>query len=359
MIDARTSPALVIGTGLVGASVGCALTAAGVRVHLRDATPSHALVAASRGAGTTDEIDADDCNLVVVAVPPAQLASVIAAALAEFPNATVTDVGSIKGPVLADLRARGIDLGRYCGSHPMAGSQLTGPLTARPDLFADRTWIITPHDTSTAQSVLAVQHMASACGARLVTMAAGHHDEAVAQVSHVPQLMASLVGGGLLDLPPEHLRLAGQGLRDTTRIAGSDPLMWQDIIAANARAVRVELGEILAELERLVEVLDDPAEVREFLERGRRGVRLLPGKHGAEASDFARVVVEIPDAPGALARLFADIEAAGVNVEDVAIEHAPDREVGFLSVQVARAKASALEQAMSDAGWSVRPTLGE
>ena len=173
MIDARTSPALIIGTGLVGASVGCALVAAGVEVHLRDATPSHALVAGSRGAGTIDPVEPLDCNLVVVAVPPAHLAEVIAAALAEFPSATVTDVGSVKGAVLADLRARGLDLGRYCGSHPMAGSQHTGPLTARADLFTDRTWIITPHDTSSAQAVLAVQHMARACGARLVTMAAG------------------------------------------------------------------------------------------------------------------------------------------------------------------------------------------
>lgn len=355
MIDARTTPALIIGTGLVGASVGCALTAAGVEVHLRDATPSHALVAASRGAGTIEPVDPIDCNLVVVAVPPAHLAAVIAEALVEFPNATVTDVGSIKGPVLADLRARGLDLARYCGSHPMAGSQHSGPLTARPDLFADRTWIITPHDTSSAQAVLAVQHMANACGARLVTMAAGHHDEAVAQVSHVPQLMASLVGGGLLDLPPEHLRLAGQGLRDTTRIAASEPTMWQDIISANARAVRVELTEILADLQRLVHVLDDPEEVRDFLERGRLGVRLLPGKHGAAASDYAQVVVEIPDAPGALARLFADIDAAEVNVEDVSIEHAHDREVGFLAVQVERSKAAGLTQAMVQAGWTVRP----
>ena len=355
MIDARTSPALIIGAGLVGSSVGAALASAGVAVHLRDATPSHALVAASRGCGTIDPIDPLDCNLVVVAVPPAQLAEVIAEALEEFPNATVTDVGSVKGALLADLRARAIDLSRYCGSHPMAGSHLAGPLAARADLFADRTWIITPHDTSAAQSVLAVQHMAKACGARLVTMAAGHHDEAVAQVSHVPQLVASLLGAGLLDLPAEHLLLAGQGLRDTTRIAGSDPALWQDIIAANARAVRVELEEISEELQRLVQVLDDPDEVRALMERGNRGVRSLPGKHGATVADVEHVVVEIPDAPGALARLFADIDAAGVNVEDVSIDHAPDREVGFLSVQVASVKAEALRIAMVGAGWSVRP----
>lgn len=358
MITPKVSPALIIGTGLVGASVGCALSKAGIEVHLSDIAPSHALVAASRGAGVLDELPPEQYALVVVAVPPAHLADVIEDSLKRYPNATITDVGSIKAAVLAQLRKRDVDLARYCGSHPMAGSQYAGPMTARDDLFVERTWIITPHDTASAQAVLAVQHMAQACGARLVTMAVGHHDEAVAQVSHVPQLVSSLVGAGMLDLPPEHLKLAGQGLRDVTRIAGSDPRMWQEIIAANAAAIRVELSEIQESLARLIEVLDDPEQVRRFLERGRRGQRALPGKHGAVASDFAQVVVKIPDAPGALARLFADIEAAGVNVEDVAIEHDPQEEVGLLQVQVAPDKATPLEQAMTDAGWTVRPAPG-
>ena len=107
----------------------------------------------------------------------------------------------------------------------------------------------------------------------------------------------SLVGAGLLDVPPEHLRLAGQGLRDTTRIAGSDPRLWQDIIAANARAVRVELTEILADLQRLVQVLDDPAEVRDFLERGRRGVRLPPGKDRSSGARFGAGGLGVPRRP--------------------------------------------------------------
>ena len=257
--------------------------------------------------------------------------------------------------MLAALRATGADLARYCGSHPMAGSQKAGPLTARADLFVDRTWVITPHDTASAQAVLTVERVAELCGARLVTMAAQHHDEAVGQVSHVPQLVSALVGGGLLDLPPEHLRLAGQGLRDVTRIAGSDPRLWQQIIAANARAVRVELEELHSSLGELIAVLDDPDEVRAFLERGRQGVRSLPGKHGSSPATWVAVVVEIPDAPGALAKLFADIEAAGVNVEDVTIDHDLERQVGWLAVQVEPASATRLARALTDAGWFVRP----
>ncbi|MFZ2429227.1 MAG: prephenate dehydrogenase [Propioniciclava sp.] len=354
MIQVSLSPALVIGTGLVGASVAQAMTRAGVEVHLSDARYSHAVVAASRGAGTLSVLDPSAYQLVVVAVPPASLATVIADALGTYPNATVTDVGSVKGVVLGQLRATGVDLSRYCGSHPMAGSQKDGPLTASPDLFVDRTWVITPHDTSAAQSVLVVRRLAELCGARLVTMAAQHHDEAVGQVSHIPQLMSALVAGGLLDVPAEHLQLAGQGLRDVTRIAGGDPKLWRQIIAANSGALRIELEELHEDLGKLITVLDDPDAVEAFLARGRRGTQALPGKHGSAPSAWVEVVIEIPDAPGALARLFADIEAAGVNVEDITIEHDPGRPVGMLGVHVEPAASAVLATAMTDHGWTVR-----
>jgi prephenate dehydrogenase len=353
MTNRELSPALVIGTGLVGASVAHALTRAGLTVHLQDKVSSHAHVAASRGAGTTEAPDPEAVRLVVVAVPPQALAKVIARSLQAYPNATVTDVGSVKGTVLGDLRRSGADLSRYVGSHPMAGSQHVGPLTADADLFIDRTWVITPHDTSAAHAVLDVQEVAALCGARKVTMGAAHHDEAVAQVSHLPHLVSVLVAGRLTRVPAEHLRLAGQGLRDVTRIAGSDPALWQQIIAANSAAVRTELLAIQADLAAMIATLD-AGNIGEVLERGREGTRALPGKHGLTATSYARVVVEIPDAPGALASLFRDIEAAGVNVEDLSIDHDLEREVGWLYVQVAPQKADDLAAAMTGAGWTVR-----
>jgi len=278
---------------------------------------------------------------------------VIVKALRAYPAATVTDVGSVKGTVLAALRKTDADLSRYVGSHPMAGSQRVGPLTANADLFIDRTWVVTPHDTSAAHAVLAVQELATLCGARRVTMGAAHHDEAVAQVSHLPHLMSVLVAGTLTRLPAEHLRLAGQGLRDVTRIAGSDPKLWQQIIGANSAAIRRELVEIQSELVEMVQALD-AGDLTPLLERGLEGTRALPGKHGLSSVSYAHVVVEIPDAPGALARLFRDIEAAGVNVEDLSIDHDLEREVGWLSVQVAPERAAELTTAMTGAGWTVR-----
>lgn len=354
MIAIDLSPTLVIGAGLVGASVGAALTRAGVSVHVADKVSSHARVAASRGAGTIRKPDPAAVRLVVIAVPPAALAQVIATALRTYPNATVTDVGSVKGTVLAALRATGQDLSRYVGSHPMAGSQRVGPLTASADLFIDRTWVVTPHDTSSAHAVLDVQELARLAGARRVTMGAAHHDEAVAQVSHLPHLVSVLMAGRLTEVPPDHLRLAGQGVRDVTRVAGSDPLLWRQIISANAAAVRLELTALQADLADWLVALDDPAQVTALLERGREGTRALPGKHGMAAVDYAHVVVEIPDEPGSLARLFADIEGAGVNVEDLSIHHDAGREVGYLSVQVSPERAADLRDAMRAAGWTLR-----
>ena len=345
---------VVIGAGLIGASIGQALVKAGFDVHLEDRTASHATVAAGRGAGTTEPADPASVGLVVVAIPPDAIATVVAKALVRFPHATVTDVGSVKAAVAAGVAAKGVEMSRYVGSHPMAGSQHTGPLRAVPELFIDRTWVVTPHETSTEAAVTRVEELARICGAVVVRMDVDSHDQAVAEISHIPQLMSSLTAGHLRGVPSEHLQLAGQGIRDVTRIAGSDPVLWRQIVSTNREAIRVALQEIRDDLDQLLGALDEPKSVEAFIARGRTGARSLPGKHGARSREFVAVVVEIPDAPGALARLFVDIEKAGVNVEDVSIEHDPNREVGWLSVAVEPRRADQLRTAMLNNGWSLR-----
>ncbi len=345
---------VVVGAGLIGASIGMALTTAGRVVHLTDLLPGHALVAEGLGAGRAAPAPPEDVELVVVAVPPAALAPVVARSLGRYPNAVVTDVGSVKASVLAELRRTGQSLERYVGSHPMAGSQHAGPLTARGDLFVDRTWVVAPHEASSYLAVSTVEDLALTCGARVERLSVEEHDEAVAQVSHMPQLISSLTAARLVDVPADHLRLAGQGIRDVTRIAGSSPGLWRQIIAANATAVRTELTAVHEALGALLAVLDDPDAVEAVVAKGREGTRALPGKHGHRAADYAHVVVEIPDAPGALARLFADVGAAGVNVEDLAIEHDAAREVGYLSIAVTPERSADLSEAMLAAGWTLR-----
>lgn len=350
-------PVLVIGAGLVGASLGCALVAAGEEVHLRDAVPAHVQVAASRGAGVPEDIPAEAVALVVVAVPPRALADVVADALAEFPNAVVTDVGSVKLRVLDALQARGIELGRYVGSHPMAGSHLAGPVSARPDLFVDRTWVVAPQPAATPGAVETVHRLAVTCGARVVTMPADEHDVAVAAVSHLPHAVSALVAAGLNDVASDHLALAGQGVRDVTRIAGGDPGLWEQILTENAEALGHQLDALSTRLADLATALRR-REVRPLLEAGVAGTRMIPGKHGAAAVDYDHLVIEIPDAPGMLAKLFSDAETEGVNIEDIAIEHDPVRHVGHLQLAVDPKRSDELAETMRGRGWVVDLTRG-
>lgn len=352
--DTRFGPVMIIGAGLIGASVGCTLTEAGEEVFLRDLTPSHATVAASRGAGRVGAVDPDAIGLVVVAVPPAHLAEVVAAALAEFPNAFVVDVGSVKHALLVDLQGRDVDLGRYLGTHPMAGSHHAGPITARADLFVDRTWAITPHPSATPGALSTARDLAACCGAREVVMDAAEHDRAVAEVSHLPHAVSAMVAAGLTTVSPDHLRLAGPGVRDVTRIAGGDPGLWDQILAANSTVVGGLLDDLITRLQDLSGRLAEGRSVRGLLEDGVAGTRAIPGKHGAPSTAYARVSVEIPDTPGAFARLFADADRAGVNIEDISIEHDQVRPRGWLSLAVTPDRVAHLEQTMRNAGWQTQ-----
>lgn len=350
----QISPALIIGTGLVGASIGCALSEAGVVVHLKDRDRSHAIVAAGRGAGRLEAPDPAQVKLVVVATPPAVIAQVVAASLEKYPNAVVTDVGSVKTRITSDLQALHINLRRYVGGHPMAGSHQSGPLTAAPELFVDRTWVISARPENPDWAVERTRQLALTCQARIRELDAAEHDRAVAEVSHFPQLVASLTAARLAQVPSEDLRLAGQGVRDVTRIAASDVTMWRQIVSANTAPIREQLVAMRDDLDHLIGALDDPRVVIDLLTRGNEGVRALPGKRGKRPDEVISVVVEIPDAAGALGQLFASITTNGVNIEDLSIEHDPDRPAGYLSIDVAPERADALRQLIREHGWGLR-----
>ena len=218
----------------------------------------------------------------------------------------------------------------------MAGSERSGPLAASAALFDGRPWAITPHVHSTPEAVDLVEALARLCGAEPVRLSPVEHDRAVARTSHLPHLLAVLTAGQLAEAQPEHLSLSGQGVRDVTRIAGGDPDMWSQIIRANQAAVSEILRDVQADLERLIEVLasEDEETLEEILTRGVTGTRAIPGKHGGPALATASVFVSVPDHPGELARLFADVGEIGVNIEDLHIDHDPGRPVGLVELVV-------------------------
>jgi prephenate dehydrogenase len=357
----------VVGTGLLGASVGLGLSASGARVLLADVSPTALALARDLGAGTPAG-GGEAVDVVVVAAPPDVTAAVVAEELKAHPDAVVTDVASVKAGVLHALRDAGADLTRYVGSHPMAGRERSGAVAARGDLFLGRPWVVSPPPDGDPAALTAVRRLALALGAVPVVLAADEHDDAVALVSHVPQVAASLVAARLRHAPDHAVALAGQGLRDVTRIAGSDPALWAQILAANAapvarvlRELRDDLDGVLAALEALAQEPADGATpavgargaVARAVADGNLGRERIPGKHGGVPARYAVVTVVIPDEPGALGRVFADIAAAGTNVEEVALEHAPGRAVGLLEVSVLPAAHEHLTDALSASGWHV------
>ncbi len=300
-VSGLNGPVLVVGAGLIGASVGMALGRAGVKTYLVDTDSTVAHVAASRGAGSDDPAP-DDVALVVVATPPDQLGTEIGQALAAYPDAVVTDVGSVKVRPLADLIAAGVDPRRYVGGHPMAGSERSGPMASAADLFDGRAWAVVAHEASDPDAVATVEWLAAACGAVVTRMGAGEHDQAVARISHLPHLVAALAAGQLGSAPAEHLALSGQGLRDVTRIAGGDPALWRQIVAANAAPLTELLLSVRAGIDELVSSLEtgDRDRLEAVLAAGVAGTAAIPGKHGGPSLALAEVTVAIPDEPGAL-----------------------------------------------------------
>src|SRR5690606_3231768 len=213
-------------------------------------------IALDMGAGRLPTDGDVPVSLVVVAAPPDVVADVVVDELAAHPGAVVTDVASVKTAVRDALAGSGADLGRYVGSHPMAGRERSGPTAAQAQLFAARPWVIVASGRSSDEARLAVRSLAVDLGAVPVSMDAEGHDSAVALVSHLPQVAASLVAARLEGAEDAALALAGQGLRDTTRIAASDAALWAGILAANAGPVRALLAGLRDDLDSAIEALD-------------------------------------------------------------------------------------------------------
>jgi len=347
---------LVVGTGLIGASIGLALRARGLEVYLRDVDPQSLAVAIERGAGLPDREHAE-VDLAVVAVPPHLAAGVVTALLEEDGIGAVTDVTSVKAP-LAQAVAGHVGSARYVGGHPMAGREVSGPAGAHHDLFRGRPWVICPPATNGGTPVEMVTQLALLVGAMPVRMSPQQHDAAVAVVSHAPHLVSALVAGRLSDAGGQEVRLAGGGVRDITRVAASDPAMWRQILNANALAVRDVLAAVRADLDQAIAALGAPGEpdmdgVERLLRAGVVGRSRLPGKHGDPQAEFVGVPVELADRPGQLAELFSDVGDVGVNVEDVRIEHVPGEPVGLVELSVRPQAQQALTDGLRLRGWTV------
>lgn len=356
----------MVGTGLIGTSIALALTRHGVRVHLSDADEIAAKTAESLGAGTLER-PAEPTDLAVLAVPPSSVAVELARSQRAGLARAYTDVASVKRGLGDRLAVQGGDTACYVGGHPLAGRERSGPLAACADLFEGRYWVLTPFGGTAPDVVDRGRELAALCGATPLVMDADDHDRAVALTSHAPHLVASLMAGLLAGASGEMLGISGQGLRDVTRIGGGDAELWGQILGANAPAVADVLdlyATALTEATAALRAMAHPggtraeagaAELETLLRRGVEGHRRIPRKPGPGENDFTSLGVTVPDQAGALARLLAAAAQAGVNIEDIRIEHAPSgRAGGMVGLLVARSSAVMLAEHLRTGGWHVQ-----
>ena len=343
----------IIGSGLIGTSIGLALAARGVQVEMLDLDQKAQKLAqdliASEISGAPE--------VILFAIPASALAESFEREFAFNPGSKFIDIASVKTKPQVEVSRISGGSSRFLATHPMAGREVGGAASARADLFEGRTWIYCPTFADGAQVDPDVLEtglwLINSLGATPISMSASRHDSAVALVSHLPQIVASLLAAQLKGAKSEDLDLAGAGLRDTTRIAASDPELWQEIISSNAQEILPLLINLQNDLGSLIQSLDDPVKVGSFIAAGNEGRSKIPGKHGGKAREYTQLPVVIEDKPGQLAALFDECAKASVNVEDLTIEHSPGQFTGLITLALSASDAAILQKHLEESGWNV------
>jgi prephenate dehydrogenase len=267
----------IVGLGLLGGSVAKAVRAESLALQIVGIgrNPTRLAPALSEGAVdvvTTDlELGLSGADMVVLATPVATLERQMPVVWqATPPQALITDVGSTKAAIVrvAEELCMRVPLG-FVGSHPMAGSNLSGFGVARADLFRGATIILTPTDRTAPDAVKRVTEFWEAIGGRVVTMDPVIHDRAVAAISHLPHLVADALVSAVARMDPQFFDIAARGFKDTTRIAASSPSVWREIFEENREALWEAVAAFRAALDDLERVLrsGDASRIEAELER--------------------------------------------------------------------------------------------
>lgn len=341
----------IVGSGLIGTSIALALRAKGISVTMVDSDPAAAALAQDL---VGEQAPQSSAEITVIASPISTISSVINSELQQGINLGFIDISSVKNNPVLEVEATGFDMSKFLPTHPMAGREVGGAESARADLFQGRPWAI--DSTGVSQQLLSAgRELIELCGGNILEIPVLEHDKAVALISHLPQVISSLLAAQLEGAPGQWLDLAGSGLRDTTRIAASSPILWREIISANSQALTPLIEKMIEGLVDLNLALASPdkaeSAVDEFIKAGNRGRAMIPGKHGGVARNYTFLPVVIEDKPGQLAALFDECASAEVNVEDLSIEHSPEQYTGLITLALSQSDAAKLHQHLLERGW--------
>ena len=351
MSQKKLTSVRIVGSGLIGTSIGLGLVQRGVLVQMVDSD----VKAQSLANDLVGGVSISNPDLVVLAMPTSQLVAVINEESQLNPQSTFIDVGSVKNEVVLHVETFSGLSKRFLPTHPMAGREIGGASSARADLFQGRSWILTPSSDLEPASRQLVLELIEDLGATPIELSALDHDRAVARISHLPQIASSLIAKQLTGTPPEWMELVGQGLRDTTRIAGSDESLWKEIIYSNRSELQQLLINLQNDVQSMIDSLEDPQQIAHLIAQGRAGKALIPGKHGGKAREYFYLPIVIDDKPGQLGAIFNECAAMDVNVEDLNIEHSPGQLSALITLALSESDAEKLSIHLTSIGWNVHP----
>ena len=343
-------PIKVIGCGLIGTSIALRLKEDAQELILADNNRKNLDLA-------SDLLEVKSVKgvpaLILIAVPPEQVFKVAKTEFASNPNSIFIDVSGIKSKLMIDVQGFPELSKNYVSVHPMAGRETSGPQSARSDLFKSRAWIISKTVNSSSESVAIARELGELLGSTIYELDAETHDSVIAAISHLPQILSSALGASLTEVGIDELNLAGQGLRDVSRLADSDPELWAGLVVGNSKEILPKISEVISRLSHLASALetDDRKAVIEFLADGREGRNRIPGKHGLAKRDYTYLPIVIDDKPGGLARIFNECAEIDVNIEDLSMEHSPGQAVGLVTLALTSDDANKLQKHLISKGW--------
>ena len=343
-------PIKIIGCGLIGTSMALRLKEDGFSLILSDTNKSN-LDLASDLLGIKEI--SNKPALILIAVPPEQVFEVAKAEFLANPSAIFIDVSGIKSKLINNIEGFPELSRNYVSVHPMAGREMSGPESARSDLFKSRAWIISETVDSSPEAISTARELGSLMGSTIYEVDAKTHDAVIAAISHLPQILSSALGSSLKEVEVGKLNLAGQGLRDVSRLAESDPELWSSLLVGNSEEILPKISEVINRLSNLATALQigDRSSVIEFLESGREGRNRIPGKHGLAKRDYTYLPIVIDDKPGGLARIFNECAEIDVNIEDLSMEHSPGQAVGLVTLALTSDDAVKLQKHLISKGW--------
>ncbi|MFD2610050.1 prephenate dehydrogenase/arogenate dehydrogenase family protein [Deinococcus taklimakanensis] len=315
--------AVVAGVGLIGGSVALGLRQRGLARRVIGLDASMDVLRDAEALGVVDEVRAGpgdwlrEADLVVLAAPMRALGP-LARALAPHlnPAALVTDVGSVKAGIAAELERLGVH--QFVPGHPMAGSERGGVTHARAELLENAVWVLTPTEATPLSALSRARALVEALGAAPVVMPPQAHDDLVATVSHLPYL-ASLALTHLVARDERLSLLAAGGFRDLTRVASGDPRMSRDMVVENRAPLRAALGRFRTQLERLEAELDAPEALLAAAEEGKRTRDSLPVVRRSLLPRRHDLVVAVSDRPNQIGAVTQALGGAGVNIKDIEV----------------------------------------